>query len=208
MNQPRFFSWLASWVVRALAFTVRMQTNDRAGYFDPARRQPCIVAAWHNRILLLPVCFARFRNGQNLVVLTSASRDGEILTAIVRRFGIGAVRGSSSRRGALALRELTEVLAGGSDVIITPDGPRGPCYVLGPGLVYLAQKTGLPLMRVSVDYARYWELKSWDRFRVPKPFSKVEITLHPFEALSFSGPEADIEAERLRFEARLRDGQV
>jgi hypothetical protein len=140
--------------------------------------------------------------------LTSASKDGELLASIVRRFGLGAVRGSSSRRGALALRELTEVLArGDSDVIITPDGPRGPRYVLSPGLVYLAQKTALPLMRVQVDYTRFWELKSWDRFRIPKPFSKVDITLHPFEELSFSSSEADIEPERLRFEARLREFQ-
>ena len=62
-------------------------------------------------------------------------------------------------------------------------------------------------MRVQVEYTHYWELKSWDRFRVPKPFSKVEITLHPFESLSFPDQEADIEPERLRFEARLREFQ-
>ena len=195
--------------MRALALTVRIRFDDLAGYFDPQRRRPCIVAAWHNRILLLPVCFERFRNGHRLTVLTSSSRDGEILSAIVAHFGIGSVRGSSSRRGAVALLSLASELEKGHDVIITPDGPRGPRYVLSPGIIFLAQKTGLPLMRVQVDYTRYWKIKSWDGFRIPKPFSQVTVTLHPFEQLAGAGRGDDtVEAERDRFEQRLREGQA
>jgi len=205
---PKVAVTAVSWLMRGLGATLKIQFNDRAGYFDANRKQTCIVAAWHNRILVLPICFKRLRNVQRLTVLTSASRDGEVLAGIVHRFGLGAVRGSSSRRGAAALRELSGVLEGGTDVIITPDGPRGPRYVLSPGIIYLAQKTGLPLMRVQVDYDRYWELKSWDRFRIPKPFSKLTVTLHPFETLEFRDGEEELEDQRARFEARLREGQV
>ena len=208
MNKVRILSGVGSWVLRALTFTLRLRFDDLAGYFNPERKRPCIVASWHNRILILPVCFERFRNGHHLTVLTSASRDGELLSAMVARFGIGSVRGSSSRRGATALRELAAELDLGHDVIITPDGPRGPRYVLSPGIIFLAQKTGLPLMRVQVDYSRYWELKSWDGFRIPKPFSKVLITLHPFEQLVGVGGDEAVEEERMRFESRLKEGQA
>jgi len=205
---PKFAVGAVSWLMRGLGATLRIQFNDRAGYFDASRKRPCIVSAWHNRILVLPICFGRLRNVQRLTVLTSASRDGELLAGIVRRFGLGAVRGSSSRRGAAALRELSAELDSGADVIITPDGPRGPRYTLSPGIIFLAQKTGLPLMRVQVDYERYWELKSWDRFRIPKPFSKLTVTLHPFETLEFSADDDSIEAARRAFEARMREDQA
>ena len=208
MKNSAFAVAAVSWLMRGLGATLRIQFNDLAGYFDPKRQQPCIVAAWHNRILVLPICFGRLKNVQRLIVLTSASRDGALLAGVVRSFGMDAVRGSSSRRGATALRELAGELESGADVIITPDGPRGPRYVLSPGIIFLAQKTGLPLMRVQVDYERYWELKSWDRFRIPKPFSRATVTLHPFEKLEFNEGDEDLEAPRQRFEAMLRKDQA
>src|SRR4051812_33490566 len=120
MKKEPILAFIASWIMRALAATLRLECRDLAGYFDPARTRPYIVGAWHNRILLLPIVFERFRRGQRLAVLTSASRDGGLLAAIVRQFGIESVRGSSSRRGGLALRELHSRLDEGSDVIVTP----------------------------------------------------------------------------------------
>jgi len=94
-------------------------------------------------------------------------------------FGMGAVRGSSSRGGVKALLLLRAQLREGVDVAITPDGPRGPVYEPSPGLLRLAVKTGLPVMAIRVDYERYWEIRSWDKFRIPKPFSRVHVRMLP-----------------------------
>lgn len=206
MNKEALLSFLVATIMRALGVTLRFEFRDHAGYLDSQRRSPLLFAAWHNRILALPVAFERFRpqKGKPLAVLTSASRDGELLAAVVGRFGIGAVRGSSSRRGAAAVLQLASMLEEGSDIIITPDGPRGPRYTLGPGLIFLAQKTGVPVVRVHVEHSGYWELKSWDRFRIPKPFSKVIITLSEAETMESTGDDAAFEEARTRFERLLR----
>ena len=163
-----------------LGGTLRWKLEDHAGYLSRPLDQPLLVAVWHNRILALPLCYQWMCKARRpLSVLTSPSRDGGWLSALVAQFGIGAVRGSSSRRGSAALRELQTVLKSGRDVIITPDGPRGPRYQLQPGLVFLAQLTGTPIMAVQVEYSAYWELRSWDRFRIPKPFSSVRIRFLP-----------------------------
>ena len=182
---------------------MRIECRDLGGYFDPTRQGPILAGAWHNRILLLPVVFARYRRGQRLVVLTSASRDGGLLAAVVRHFGVEAVRGSSSRRGGQALRELQGKLEEGCDIIITPDGPRGPRYEMSPGLLFLAEKTGLRMMPVHAEYSRYWELKSWDGFRVPKPFSKVTVTLRPMENLESVSTDEEFELARQSFARQL-----
>ena len=206
MDKEALLSFLVTTLMRALGLTLRIEFRDHAGYLDPQRSRPFLFAAWHNRILVLPVAFDRFcsKVGKPLTVLTSSSRDGGLLSAVVGRFGIGAVRGSSSRRGAAAVLRLASMLEEGSDIIITPDGPRGPCYTLGPGLIFLAQKTGVPVSGVDVEYSRYWELKSWDRFRIPKPFSKVFITLSQAEAIEPTGDDAAFEEARVRFERLLR----
>jgi lysophospholipid acyltransferase (LPLAT)-like uncharacterized protein len=175
--KDRLLPWLLYGILRLLYGTVRLELQDSVDYFKPVARRPYLVAAWHNRILLLPPFFRAHRRGQRLAVLTSASRDGGLLAAVVQKFGLEVVRGSSSRRGSTALRELQGKLADGCDVIITPDGPRGPVYEISPGIVFLAAQTGLPILRLAVEYSRFWELKSWDRFRIPKPFSKVVITV-------------------------------
>ena len=192
--------------MRALGLTLRIEFRDYAGYLDPQRRRPFLFAAWHNRILVLPVAFDQFcsKVGKPLTVLTSSSRDGGLLSAVVGRFGIGAVRGSSSRRGAAAVLRLASMLEEGSDIIITPDGPQGPCYTVGPGLIFLAQKTGAPVSRIDVEYSRFWELKSWDRFRIPKPFSRVTITLSRAEPIEPTDSDAAFEESRARFERLLR----
>ncbi len=201
-------SFLGSWLIRALGLTLRFVTDDRAGYFDPARRGTCLYAFWHNRIFAVPLYYERVcRREPKMVVLTSASRDGALLAAFVKRFGVEAVRGSSSKRGAAALLQLTAELERGTGVIITPDGPRGPRYTLGPGVIFLSQKTGAPILPVQVEYSRYWELKSWDRFRIPKPFSSVRVILHPFHRVPAQVDDAGFEAERARLETVLRAGE-
>ncbi|NBV84817.1 MAG: DUF374 domain-containing protein [Verrucomicrobia bacterium] len=172
----RFASSLAGVVLKLLGATLRWNVTDAAGYLSSDSKNPVLVAIWHNRILILPLCFEWIcRRRRKITVLTSPSRDGVLLANFVRRFGISSVHGSSSRRGSVALRQLFTAMQSGSDVAITPDGPRGPVYQLNPGLFYLAAKTGAPIMAIRVNYEAFWTVRSWDRFRIPKPFSRVEI---------------------------------
>lgn len=133
---------------------------------------PCIFSCWHNRLLFLPACVP-LEARRNVKVLTSRSRDGAYAAAYVEAFGATAIRGSSSRGGTVALRRLIQTVEGGISVFITPDGPRGPRYSIQPGAVLLASKTGAPIVPVAVNCRRRWELHSWDRTQIPKPFSRL-----------------------------------
>ena len=102
--------------------------------------------------------------------------------------------------GATALRELSEVLASGRDVLITPDGPRGPAYELGPGIIFLAQKTRAPVVPVNMEYSSCWRVKSWDRFIIPKPFSKVRVIIGPPQQIGPTSTDDEFERERARLQ--------
>lgn len=200
-------AWVACRLVKLWGGTLRWEFVDDAGYMAREVGSPLLVAVWHNRIFSLPLCYRWICTLRRpLIILTSPSRDGGLLAQFMAHFGIGSVRGSSSRRGVAALRELQTVLElGGNDIGITPDGPRGPRYELSPGLIFLAQRTGVPVMVIRVEYEAYWEAKSWDRFRIPKPFSKVKMHFLPLHRVELtSGPEG-FEVERLRLEALLGD---
>jgi len=118
--------------------TLRYEIEDHAGVVATPGAHNYIGALWHNRLLVFPLILRRFFPHRHGAALISASRDGDLLTQAVQRFGYDVVRGSSSRLGATAILQLGEVLASGGDVVITPDGPRGPAYQLGPGIIFLA----------------------------------------------------------------------
>src|SRR4029450_1092920 len=146
---------------------------------------------------MFPLFLRRFFSNRHGAALISASRDVDLLADAITRFGFDVVRGSSSRLGASAIFQLTDVLASGGDVVITPDGPRGPAYELGPGIILLAQKTGAAVVPVNMEYSSCWRIKSWDRFIVPRPFAKARVIIGvPHHVRSISTPE-EFEAERL-----------
>ena len=205
MANEKLISWFGSWLIRAVSVTLRTRITDEAGFFSNAHDGPAIFTFWHNRMFALCLAFERFYGKRKgAYVLTSASRDGGLLAAFMGRFGIGNVRGSSSRRGATALRELNDLLAAGCDVIITPDGPRGPPYRLGQGIIFLAQKSGCPIMPIRVEYSRCVRLKSWDRFIIPLPFSRVEITIEKYFRVARAGTEEEFEEQRAKLEKLMQ----
>ena len=115
--------------------------------------------------------------------------------------GFDVVRGSSSRMGASALLELSEVLASGRDVLITPDGPRGPAYELGPGNYFSrAKNQSAPVVPVNMEYSSCWRVKSWDRFIIPKPFSKVRVIIGQAQRISPTSWDEEFERERFRLQ--------
>jgi len=201
--KTRITGWLIATVVRLLALTLRIRIEDRCGILSERPEGSLIWAFWHNQIFVVPYIHNKYLGDRNGAVLTSASRDGALLAETMRNFGGSAVRGSSSRRGGQAMVELVKWIKDGHDVVIIPDGPRGPRFNLQPGLIKLAQKTEGKIFPVLVDYHNYWELKSWDRFRIPKPFSKVVVTLAPYETIDSDIDDKTFEAERLRIEKIL-----
>ena len=178
--------------------TLRYHVDDRAGILGKPVTENYIGALWHNRLLIFPLVLRRFFPNRPGAALISASRDGDLLADAIHRFGYDVVRGSSSRLGASAILQLTEELGSGRDVVITPDGPRGPIYELGPGIVFLAQKSDALVLPMNLEYSRYWRLRSWDRFIIPQPFSKVRVLIsRPLRVKQTSTPE-EFEAERRR----------
>ena len=199
--------WRARWLIafgfrllQIWARTLRYAIDDHANVLGKPVAGNYIAALWHNRLLLISFVLKKFFPDRPGAGLISASRDGDLIADVTQRFGFDVVRGSSSRMGATALLELSEILASGRDVLLTPDGPRGPAYELGPGIIFLAQKTGAPVVPVNMEYSSCWRVKSWDRFIIPRPFSKVRVIIgQPQQIRSTSTPE-EFENERLRLQ--------
>jgi lysophospholipid acyltransferase (LPLAT)-like uncharacterized protein len=175
----RAFGWIAAQTMRLLARTLRYRVHGgpgTPGFPD----EPVIFVLWHNRLCLCMKVYESMvrpvHRHNRLAALISASKDGAFLASILQNFGVEPVRGSSSRRGAQALLELTSWARRGYHVAVTPDGPRGPRYALQDGVIALAQVTGLPIIPYSCQLRWKIQLKSWDRFQIPLPFSRCEMT--------------------------------
>ncbi|MGC2578974.1 MAG: lysophospholipid acyltransferase family protein [Terrimicrobiaceae bacterium] len=208
MTRERLLAIIGSTILRLLFLTLRLDFEDRTGFTKNILKSPVIMCFWHNRILGITLAFLRHYPGKTrkgVNVLTSASRDGEILAQLVGQFGMDAVRGSSSRRGSRALRELIELTENGCDIAITPDGPRGPRYSFGPGAISLAQLTAAPIAPVHAKFTRCLRMKTWDGFIIPLPFSKVSVTVDDPIHVPRELNDKEFEAARSRVENLLRN---
>lgn len=207
MTRERLFAFIGSTILKALFLTVRLRLDDRCGLSRNAFAEPCLLCFWHNRILGTTCAFHRFypkKLRRGVTVLTSPSKDGEILSQFVGAFGMGSVRGSSSRRGSRALLELVRLIRDGGDIAITPDGPRGPRYTLGPGVILLAQTTGAAIVPVSASYSRCFRMKTWDGFIIPMPFSTISVTMAEQIHIPKDLGEAEFEQARKNLEDQLK----
>ena len=194
--------------LRALLLTVRCRLRAQSEYLSPSAPVPVIFCIWHNRLAtcIKPLNTHRrpYNSGAGMAALVSASKDGAFLSRALEWFGVQPVRGSSSRRGAQALRELTTWAERGYDLTITPDGPRGPCYQIQDGITSLAQLTGLPIVPVALNLNWKISLKSWDRFQIPLPFARCEICVGKTFRVPAEASDAEREKLRLQLEAELR----
>jgi lysophospholipid acyltransferase (LPLAT)-like uncharacterized protein len=205
-NTPKWHQRLGAWILWAgftlISATLRYRTNDPHGFMVRKDFGHAIYCIWHNRLALSMKLYFAFGIKRHptagLAGLVSASRDGAFLAAVLERFGVQPVRGSSSRRGAQALLELTTWAERGYDLAITPDGPRGPRYVVQDGAMALAQITGLPIVPVSYHLSWKIQAKSWDRFQIPLPFSICEVSAG--KILYVPREATDAEREQLRRE--------
>ena len=190
----------AAMMVRLLARTLEIRREEATVSPLWAAGTPAIYAAWHGRILLLPYLYG-WRRAR---VLASRSRDGELVTGFVRRFGLEAVRGSSSRGGAEALRSLARSLAQGRDAVVVPDGPRGPRETVKPGIVALARVSGAPIVPLALGASAEWRLRSWDEFRIPRPFARCVLRFGDPIRIAGDADRAKLDAARQEVEAALR----
>ena len=200
----RFLSWLCATVIRAVACTLRTRVHDRARIFNRADHPPVIMAFWHNRTALMAYYYQRYCSSRPVVTFITRSRDGQFITDAAARFGINAVRGSSPRGGGTAA--LTAIRAAEDqaiDVVITPDGPRGPRYEVQPGVLRLAQATGRPIVAVTFHLAWKRELRSWDRFQIPLPFSVCRLVTSEPIPVPAEASEADLAFLRQKLQAAL-----
>jgi lysophospholipid acyltransferase (LPLAT)-like uncharacterized protein len=182
-----------------LGLTLRVRRDERAVSPLWSSGEPLIYATWHSRVLLLPWLY----RGRRLRVLTSRSRHGEMVARVVQSFGLEVVRGSSSRGGADALRRLLRALRDGSDVMVVPDGPRGPREVAKPGVVALAAASGAAIVPVAVSASREWRLRSWDGFRIPQPGARLVVGFAEPLRVPARADHASREAARKDLEASL-----
>jgi lysophospholipid acyltransferase (LPLAT)-like uncharacterized protein len=206
--EARLISAVVYRVVAILGATLRWRVEGLEHFEALAREgRPPVMAFWHGRIL--PATF--YFRGRGIVVITSRNFDGEWIARIIERFGYGTARGSTSRGGPQALRELVRALRAGLPVGFTLDGPRGPARRAQPGALWLAGATGHPVLPFHLEAARAWAARSWDRTQIPKPFSTVVLVvgepIHVPAGLDAKGIEAatrDLEARLGQLEARAR----
>lgn len=207
---PTVASILGPPVLKALGAT----WSARRYGFDPfvARRDGAegryIISLWHASLLPL----AYLHRDEHATVLVSRHGDGELIVRILRRLNFRVARGSTTRGGAAALRQLVRVASQGTgDLAITPDGPKGPARKAQPGIAYLSALTRLPILPLALVAHRAWQLNSWDRFQIPRPFTRIAVVAgEPLpvarDALRTPAPYLDrFEHEMAQAEQRARE---
>jgi lysophospholipid acyltransferase (LPLAT)-like uncharacterized protein len=175
-------------LIRLIGATTRFSVEGWENWEEASRGGGLpIYTFWHDRIFLTLYFWQRRR----IVVMTSRSFDGEYIARFIQRFGCGAVRGSSSRGGAVALVEMARLVRRGCPTAFTIDGPKGPRHEAKMGAVLLAKKTGQAVLPFAVNAERFWRVPSWDRLQIPKPFTRAVVRIAPPIRVA---PDADASA--------------
>ena len=189
-------------LVTSLFLTTRVEREGQEHFLRFRRdRRPVIFVFWHGQ--LLPLLYHHRREGA--VVLVSEHADGEYVTRVMHRLGFGTARGSSTRGATKGLRSLIRAAQEGHDLGLTPDGPRGPARSFQPGALLAAAITGLPIIPVAAGATPAWRLASWDRFLIPKPFSRVRLKYGPPHWIERSAGDAALEQHARTLEHVLNE---
>lgn len=167
--------WPLAALVKLWGRSIRIEMSAEEAAMLRDSSEPTILLLWHNRLFLSGEVYRRYRHPNRIWALVSASRDGAWLAAFIRLLGAAVVRGSSSRGGREAMSDLANRLRDGDDIAITPDGPRGPAYSFKPGAAILARRTQTRVLLLGMSFESAWRLKSWDRFILPRPGSRVRF---------------------------------
>ncbi len=188
---------IANFFIRLLYLTCKTEFKLADSY----PKESIVIAFWHGELLMQPFLYKKIRANHKVSTMISEHFDGELLAKTMFYFGFDTVRGSSSKGGAKVLIEAIKKLKNGSDLALTPDGPKGPRHSIADGVIVLAQKTNTKIVIFGYRASSFWQLKSWDKFVVPKPFSKITFfadKILDVGALSVEDAKELIKAEMLK----------
>jgi lysophospholipid acyltransferase (LPLAT)-like uncharacterized protein len=202
----RLVAWLGAWVIHFWCCTLRIRIRypvDPQGTTVDLTQRDFVLALWHDSLLIPLWLLPRLR--WRPTVLISKSGDGELVTQVCLHSGWKVVRGSSSRGGQEALDEATRLYRPGEPFrfIFTVDGPRGPRRHCKFGVVALASRLGLPVLPIGIHFENAWQVRSWDRMSIPKPFSRVEVVLDQWVAVPPQASSTELESARSRVEQMM-----
>ena len=161
--------FLASLLIRLLYLTNKKNYHIAESIGD----EPVIFACWHGELLMLPYLYSHYRKTPHAKVLISSHFDGMLISKTIKYFGLGTIAGSTNRNAARVLIQGIKTLKDSYDIGITPDGPKGPRHEVADGIIIMAQKTKTKIVLVGVQPTKFWQLNSWDKFIVPKPFGTL-----------------------------------
>lgn len=157
---------------------------------SPKEDKQYVFACWHSELLISPQYYRKLFPKHKAGAIASSHKDGQIVSNTINYFNIYPIEGSTSKGGVKALINSLSTLKKGEDVLITPDGPRGPRFTINDGIVALAQKANLKVFTINYKAYNYWQLRSWDKFVIPKPFSKIAIHSQIVDIAGLSNEEA------------------
>ncbi|TGL75011.1 lysophospholipid acyltransferase family protein [Leptospira jelokensis] len=182
------------WFQRLIGLTSRFRILKNERYEELFQnKKPYIYSIWHTNVLYSPYLHRK----KNVAVLISESKDGDYINEVVHRFGNTSIRGSSSKGGSKALKAVIQHLKKGLPAAFTPDGPRGPAFIVQPGIIAAAQVTQVPIVPFHYECSRQWILeRAWDKHRVPKPFTTFVVSYG--EPIYVPRELSDVEFEKMR----------
>jgi len=186
---------LASFVVPfigAILIKIIYYTSKKSFYTpQDIPKEPCIIGFWHGDLLMAPLNYHHWREEKKAVVMISDHFDGELIAKAMEYFDLGTIRGSTRKGAARVLMQAIKKMREGYDLGITPDGPKGPRFSVGEGIIAIAQKTDSSIVLQNCVPSRYWQLGSWDKFVIPKPFCHLEFYCsEPFKVTGMEMEEA------------------
>ena len=181
--------FIGSLLIRFLYFT-----NKKRFYApESITEEPVIFACWHGELLMLPYLYKYYRKKPHAKVLISPHFDGELISRTIKYFGLGTLAGSSDKNPARVLIQAIKTIKEGYDIGITPDGPKGPRHEVADGIIVMAQKTKAKIVLVEIKPTKFWQLNSWDRFTIPKPFG----ILNYYASSEIDISDMDLESARV-----------
>ena len=199
----RWIVRLGALLVRALAATWRIRViGDEGLRAEREAGRAVIITLWHGQ--MLPLLYQH--RGEGVAILISEHRDGEIIARIATALGHRTVRGSTTRGAGRALLSMVRQVESGQDIAVTPDGPRGPAKSFAPGALIVAQRTGAAIIPATVVARSAWRLGSWDRFMIPRPFTRIVISYGPAAHVS-AGDARAASSEAPRFQQLMEDAE-
>jgi lysophospholipid acyltransferase (LPLAT)-like uncharacterized protein len=162
-------------IIYILMYLLWLSYKKRYHFIDESIDGQIIAVSWHGELLLTPLIYRKLRKQESTSAIISKHFHGELIAKVLSYLKISPLRGSSNRGAKQVLINSIRAIKKGESILLTPDGPRGPRHSMSDGAVALALRANLPIMIISYGAKSYWQLKSWDRFIIPKPFTQIDI---------------------------------